>query len=265
MQTRGEPDDPGRPSPDAQTRPGPGPNAVHRARAWLFAQRPEPEPVAIARRARSDAPMSAADLIARYEQPTPPDPPAQRSHWLHTARSLVIVVVLVAAAAFVLRQYVVQTYYIPSESMEPTLHGCATCHDDRVLVEKLTYHFHGPRPGDIVVFHNPGSGGWATVPDGVLIKRVIGVAGDTIAIRGGHVYRDGHRLDEPYVNPHCNGTQNGPSERNGGYHVGPGQLFVMGDNRCDSDDSRFNGPIPASSVIGRAVMIIWPLGRVRSL
>lgn len=236
-----------------------------RMRDWLFARRPIPEPATVARRARSDEPLSAADLIAQYERPAPPpEAPDRTFHWQHALRSFVILVVLVAAAAFLLRQYVAQTYYIPSESMEPTLHGCATCHDDRVLVEKLSYHFHGPRPGDIVVFDNPGHG-WADVGDRVLIKRVIGVAGDTIVIRGGHVYRDGRQLDEPYVNPSCHGTQPGPRYRPGGYHVGPGELFVMGDNRCDSDDSRYNGPVPVSSVVGRAVMIIWPLGRITSL
>ena len=92
----------------------------------------------------------------------------------HAFRTLMVVAIAVVAA-LLLRTFVVEPYYVPSESMEPTLHGCTGCNDDHVLVEKLSYHFHDPQPGDIVVFNRPST--WK-VPDKVLIKRVIGVPGD---------------------------------------------------------------------------------------
>ena len=164
-----------------------------------------------------------------------------------------------------LRSYVVAPYYVPSQSMEPTLHGCPHCNDDHVLVEKLSYHFHAPQPGDIVVFNRPPN--WH-VSDKVLIKRVIGVAGDRITLLHGHVYRNGQRLDEPYVNPQCTQgttTKRGSTRLRRYPRVKPGELFVMGDNRCDSADSRFFGDVPTSDIIGRAFLIIWPLKRIHTL
>jgi signal peptidase I len=157
---------------------------------------------------------------------------------------------------------VVETYYVPSASMEPTLHGCPNCDDDRVLVEKLSYLFHAPQPGDVVVFDRPDTGSWArNVPEKVLIKRIIGVGGDRLVIKHGHVFRDGRLLVEPYVNPACDGTQ-APQRV---YRVPPDEVFVMGDNRCRSDDSRFNGPVPVSDLVGRAFLVVWPLSRFHSL
>ena len=176
-----------------------------------------------------------------------------------------MVAAIAVGAALLLRTFVVEPYYVPSQSMEPTLHGCKGCNDDHVLVEKLSYLFHDPQPGDIVVFNRPST--WK-VPDQVLIKRVIGVPGDRIKLQDGKVYRNGARLDESYVNQKCRGgtrTPNGSPKKKVYARVPNGDLFVMGDNRCDSEDSRYFGVVPQSAVIGRAFLIIWPFHRIHSL
>jgi signal peptidase I len=183
--------------------------------------------------------------------------------WLRFA----IVVVLAIGVAFGLRTYVVAPYYIPSQSMEPTLHGCTPhCNNDHVLVDKLSYHLHSVHRGDVVVFNLPKT--WHGINDKVLIKRVIGLPGDVLTLKNGDVYVNGQQLQEPYVKD-CGGvtTTLGPANTTitTTAKVPPGQLFVMGDNRCESDDSRTNGTIPRSSIIGRAFVIIWPLGRIHYL
>ena len=180
-------------------------------------------------------------------------------------RYLVVAVVLVAAV-IVLRVYIVSPYYIPSESMEPTLHGCSGCSNDRVLVDKLSYRLHAIHDGDIVVFHRPKSAG-PEITDKVLIKRVIAVGGETVSIRDGHVYRDDKLLKESYVQK-TDQCQQQSTEAHGStstWTIPHNQVFVLGDNRCDSEDSRYFGPIPDSSVIGRAFLIIWPVGHIKFL
>jgi signal peptidase I len=173
---------------------------------------------------------------------------------------LLIVVVIAAVIATLLRTYVVAPYYIPSASMEPTLHGCTGCNNDHVLVDKLSYKMHDIHRGDVVVFHRPKA--WQ-VSEKVLIKRVIGLPGDTLTAKDGIVYVDGLALSEPYVDKACqSGTTNFPSKP---VTVPDGEAFVMGDNRCDSSDSRRFGAIPDSAVIGRAFLIVWPLGRLHWL
>jgi signal peptidase I len=167
-----------------------------------------------------------------------------------------IIIVIAGIAAILLRTFVVQPYYIPSESMEPTLHGCSGCTDDHVLVDKISYRAHGPRVRDIVVFDRPKD---ANVPDKVLIKRVIALGGDTIAMRAGTVFVNGQRIAEPYLNADhsCYPTSNFATRK-----VKPGFVFVMGDNRCNSTDSRVFGAISTDLIIGRAFMIIWPFGHI---
>jgi signal peptidase I len=180
---------------------------------------------------------------------------------------LIIMVVLAVIAAFALRAYVVAPYYIPSSSMEKTLHGCSGCNNDHVLVDKLSYHLHSVHRGDIVVFNRPAS--WASVHDKVLIKRVIGLPGDVLSVSGGKLFVNGQLLDEPYLDKNCPPMTSlaalGAPTLLQADKVPAGDLFVMGDNRCQSDDSRTNGPIPRKSVIGRAFVIIWPLGRIHYL
>jgi signal peptidase I len=168
--------------------------------------------------------------------------------------------------AVLLRAYVVSPYYIPSASMEPTLHGCSGCNNDHVLVDKLSYRMHDVHRGDVVVFHRPDT--WQ-VPEKTLIKRVVGLPGDRLAVRDGKVYVNGLQLQESYLNADCppmTSLSEDPGSPVRTYGpVPPGDLYVMGDNRCDSADSRAFGPVPTSDVIGRAFVIIWPLGRIHWL
>ncbi len=234
--------------------------------------------------ARSDGPRHAAaatrpageppladDVVTPAEPTTAPTTGAdgragsahRRRILLAGARTLLrvgILVAVVVAATVLVRAYVIGSYFIPSASMEPTLHGCAGCNDDHVLVNKLSYRTHGINRGDVVVFDRPPG---APSVEKVLIKRVIGLPGDKITDSRGKVYINGLLLDEPYVNPRCVGGTTGIEA--GGIVVPAGKIFVMGDNRCDSSDSRVFGAVPESSVDGRAFVIIWPLGRIHYL
>jgi signal peptidase I len=161
-----------------------------------------------------------------------------------------LAVLLVAVgAAFGVRIWVAQTYLIPSASMEPTL-----MIGDRILVDKLSYHLHGVGRGDIIVFAKPAK---ETSDPAIkdLVKRVIGLPGEVISSRGGQVDIDGKALREPWLPP---GTVTTGIVRQ---KIPPNEYFVMGDNRSDSQDSRFFGPIPRSLIVGRAVLRIWPLSR----
>jgi signal peptidase I len=183
-------------------------------------------------------------------------------------RRLVVIAVVVA---ILVRAFVAQAYYIPSASMEPQLHI-----DDRVVVSRLSYDLHGFHRGDIVVFKSPPGVEPANVPphnailrafrdagvalgltedQTVLIKRVIGLPGDKVWASGGHVYVNGDVLIEPYL-PKGDTTANFPPAT-----VPKGHLWVMGDNRDDSEDSRVFGSIPESTVVGRAIWRVWPIWR----
>lgn len=201
----------------------------------------------------------------------PADGP-RRSGLARTAREIPILLVSAAVLAFLLKTLVAQAFYIPSGSMLPQLQV-----DDRVVVSKLSYRLHAPNRGDIVVFdcpeeactHSTGrvepSGVWGIlrkVAEGVgivqpsaeeFIKRVVALPGETVEGRDGAVYVDGRRLREPYLAPDTVTSDFAAVE------VPPGHLWVMGDNRQNSSDSRVFGPIARSSVVGRTVVRIWPL------
>jgi signal peptidase I len=175
--------------------------------------------------------------------------------------------IVVVAGAMLLPAFVARVYAVPSGSMETTLHGCPTCDNDHVLVDKISYGVAGPKPGDIVVFRVPA--GWhnSELPgeaDIDFIKRVIAIGGQTVSCCDdrNRVTVDGRPLDEPYIHF---GPENGPAQQAsfGPVRVPAGQIWVMGDNRNDSVDSRApeNGPVPLSDVIGKARMIVLPLGR----
>lgn len=214
--------------------------------------------------------------------------PASTKGWLSLVRESFIVVAAALVLSVLVKTFLIQAFFIPSGSMEPVLHGCPGCLGDRVLVNKLFSHTGGIRRGDIVVFRD--SSGWlptarpapglrSRVHDGLefiglvpssaesdLIKRVIGVGGDTVEGRGGKVYVNGTMLDEPYVFP-----GNSPSESNFTVAVPAGKLWMMGDHRDASQDSRAHqqdpgrGFVPASDVVGPAFVIVWPLGRAAVL
>ncbi len=160
--------------------------------------------------------------------------------------AVVLVVALVVALS--VRAYVIQTYYIPSPSMTPTLQP-----GDRVLVDKLDGAIH---PGDIVVFHDPPAdvGGPPT-----LVKRVVGLPGQTISGTASHVYIDGRLLPEPWL-PALKGVCATPSRAITPTRIAPDHYFVMGDCRGDSDDSRYWGTVPASDIVGKVDVIIWRHG-----
>jgi signal peptidase I len=184
-------------------------------------------------------------------RPTPPPPTRRRGGWGRGLLSWVAVILVALLISFGLRLFVVQTFWIPSPSMEPTLHGCHGCNNDRVLVDKVSYRLHPIRRGDVIVFDRPRE---VTEPDRYLIKRVIGIPGDTVSGHDGKVWIDNRPLNEPYVNRKC-----GPLLSFRATTVPPGKVFVMGDNRCNSFDSRLFGSIPTSTVIGRAFLVIWPV------
>jgi signal peptidase I len=168
-----------------------------------------------------------------------------------STRNIVEWVGIVAGAlilAVIVKTFLFQAFYIPSLSMYPTLHK-----GDRVLVNKVSYDLHDIHRGDIVVFERP-PGEPTSIKD--LIKRVIGLPGDVIEGRDGIVYVNGTALEESYIDP-GDRTENLPKQT-----VPAGELFVMGDNRNNSEDSRVFGPIPEKTVVGRAFVRVWPVTRL---
>jgi signal peptidase I len=232
------------------------------AHAAPTAQRVEQPTVAL--RDPSDDPQLRRFLEASEPQAGDEEKPPRR--WRPSPRLVRssirfgVIAVVIVLAVLVLRVWVVSPYYIPSESMEPTLHGCAGCTNDRVLVDKISYDLHSIHASDIVVFNRPKTAG-PEITDKVLIKRVVALGGDEVAIKNGHVFVNNQQLREPYVKstqqcPHQTTLPHGTTSR---WLVPSHDVFVLGDNRCDSEDSRYFGPIADSSVIGRAFIIYWPL------
>ncbi|MEZ0049288.1 signal peptidase I [Mycobacterium sp. MAA66] len=211
---------------------------------------------------------------------------------------------------YVMLTFVARPYLIPSESMEPTLHGCTGCVGDRIMVDKVTYRFTAPKPGDVVVFKGPPNWnlgyksirsdnstvraiqdalsvvGFVPPDENDLVKRVIAVGGQTVQCRAETgLTVDGKKLDEPYLDPAtmmvdpavepCLGPDFGPVK------VPDGRIWVMGDNRTHSADSRAHctnvpadalkglmctgdpmaGTVPVPNVIGKARFIAWPPSR----
>ena len=160
--------------------------------------------------------------------------------------------------ALVVKVFLLQAFFIPSPSMYPTLKE-----GDRVLVNKLSYKLHDVNRGDVVVFERPASEAPSAIPE--LIKRVVGLPGDAVTFRGGHVYINGEKLEEPYLPEGVTTTADFAPNRctvDAPCLIPPGEVWVMGDNRNDSKDSRYFGPIPESSIVGRAFVIVWPLDRL---
>jgi signal peptidase I len=178
-------------------------------------------------------------------------------------RDWILVVVIALGAAFLVRVYVLQQFYISGPSMESTLFE-----NNRVLVNKLSYRLHDIRRSDVVVFDRITTSGGVIAHDD-LIKRVIGIAGDTVEIKDCKVLVNAKVIQEPYLDESVLALPNAV-ERCRVIDMKPitvpkNQLFVMGDNRPESFDSRSFGTIPKHLVVGRAFAIVWPFGRIATL
>lgn len=225
-------------------------------------------------------------------------------------REFALLAIIAVVLYYVMLTFVARPYLIPSESMEPTLHGCTGCVGDRIMVDKVTYRFGSPRPGDVIVFKGPPPWnlgyksirsnntalrwvqnalsfvGFVPPDENDLVKRVIAVGGQTVQCRADTgLTVNGKPLKEPYLDPKtmmadpsvypCLGSEFGP------VNVPPGRLWVMGDNRTHSADSRahctsvpaealkgilctgdpMSGTVPVANVIGKARFIVWPPSR----
>ena len=182
-------------------------------------------------------------------------------------RELPILLGVAILVAVLVRAFVLQTFFIPSESMEHTLNI-----DDRVLVNKLVYNFRDPHRGEIVVFKSPME--WRSDPrEEDFIKRVIGVGGDHVVCCDDQdrIIVNGHPLDEPYLYRNGNGESDPASEDEFDIRVPDGRLWLMGDHRSQSGDSREQymrhgsvdrATIPAGDVVGRAFVLFWPVSRM---
>ena len=178
-------------------------------------------------------------------------PSARTRNWLHW----LVVVIAAVLLAVLLRLFVVQTFYIPSTSMSPTLQV-----GDRIVVNKLSYHLHGVGRGDIIVFRAPAAVAAAChTNDTDLVKRVIGLPGETISDRNNTVYVNGKPLAQPWLPKNDPDTLTRPFPP---VKIGPNSYFVMGDNRVDSCDSRYWGTVNRSLIVGKADARIWPVTRI---
>lgn len=197
-----------------------------------FSESPEPlnEPM------QDDRPIAPAD-----PQPTPP---ATRDHvLLRVVREVLETVVPAIVIALLIHAFLAQATRVYGQSMEPNLHT-----DMRLVVEKLSYKLHPPQRGDVVVLRlRPG--------DDLLIKRVIALPGEEVSIHDGKVYINGQPLDEPYL---ASETRGNLAPR----VVPPLHVFVMGDNRQASNDSRSFGPVHVDNILGKAWLVYWPLSEV---
>lgn len=190
---------------------------------------------------------------------------------------LVLIVAVALGLALAIQAFIVKPYRIPSESMVPTLEI-----GQRVLVNRVGSNFGDPNVGDVVVFNPPTgaedaagsqcgerqrSGAACAKPTSQkakvnFIKRVVGAPGDTIAVREGRVIRNGKITKEPFISETCAHDEGAGCTFPTAITIPPGHWYMMGDNRGESDDSRFWGPVPESSIIGNAFATYWPVKRV---
>ncbi|PSP19051.1 MAG: signal peptidase I [Cyanobacteria bacterium QS_8_64_29] len=180
-----------------------------------------------------------------------PSPSAQHASSRWQVRETLQLVAIALLLALAIRTFIAEPRYIPSDSMAPTLEA-----QDRLVVEKVSYYLHPPQQGDILVFELPQplqAQGYAQHQ--AFIKRVVGEPGQVVAVRDGRVWIDGQPLAEGYA-------ADEPSYELGPVRVPPGKLFVMGDNRDNSNDSHVWGFLPVENAIGRAVFRFWPPKRL---
>ncbi|HET6780564.1 MAG TPA: signal peptidase I [bacterium] len=172
------------------------------------------------------------------------------SHWRSSVVETLDASIIAALLSLLIITFVVQAFYIPSGSMEPTLMV-----GDRILVSKLSYRFGTVERGDVIVFHYPLN------PGKDFVKRVVGLGGETVELRDGVVLINNTPIKELYPTALGGGDRSCTSSY-GPQRVPAGQIFVLGDNRCNSEDSRFFGFVPRVNVVGRAGFIYWPPPRL---
>ena len=198
-------------------------------------------------------------------------------------RELPILIVTALVLTVLIQAFVARVYLIPSQSMEKTLHGCSGCNNDRVLVDKITYRFTDPEPGDVIVFRGPPAWvqnehqveesanpvvrlfqrgasllGLGAPNEKDFVKRVIAREGDTVRIVDGRVYVNDVPLHDDYVPAEFRSHDDwGPQVIQQGYY------FVMGDHRNNSSDSRHWGPVPKKYIVGKVKVRWWPLQDAR--
>jgi signal peptidase I len=266
-----------------------------------------------------DSAPAEPEVATRHPATATPEPDAIEAEDTHdestgkkraALRETAILALIALVLYYVMLTFVARPYLIPSESMEPTLHGCSGCVGDRIMVDKVTYRFGSPHPGDVIVFKGPPSWnvgyksirshdtavrwlqnalsfvGFVPPDENDLVKRVIAVGGQTVQCRNNTgLTVDRARVKEPYLDPAtmdanpasypCLGNEFGPVT------VPQGRLWVMGDNRTHSADSRAHctsvpadamkgllctgdpmaGTVPVGNVIGKARFIVWPPSR----
>lgn len=227
---------------------------------------------------RADAPVAVVERPrSAVSLDMPNAAPRGKPSLARTFAEIPVLLIVAAVIAFLVKSLLAQAYYIPSGSMLPQLQI-----DDRVVVSKLAYKVHDPRRGDIIVFDDPRPGVDTTktvertgvsklvrkVGEGIgiiqpstdeFIKRVVGLPGDKVAGHDGHVYINGHKLLEPYLKASVE-TSDFPEQT-----IATGKLWVMGDNRTGSADSRVFGQIKIKTIVGRAVVKVWPFSHISFL
>ena len=198
----------------------------------------------------SQADPLSADLAQQGDGPGPEQPSTDKRNGrgARVAFEWVGLVLLALLIALLIKTFLFQSFWIPSASMEPTLKV-----HDRVLVNKLSYRLHNVHRGDIIVFKAP-PGSDLGYDD--LVKRVIGLPGETVSGSGGHVFINGKQLSEPYLPEGTYTSDFAPVK------IGADHYWMMGDNRENSTDSRVFGTIAKKSIVGPVFVRIWPLSRL---
>jgi signal peptidase I len=218
-----------------------------------------PEPDA----ADADPTVGSTDAPTEQDEDDEEDEETTSARRVRSAIEWVAVVVGAVVVALLVRTFLFTTFWIPSGSMEPTLSGERR---DRVIVNRLSYKLHDVNRGDIIVFEVP-EGEPLMQVDGQqvkdLIKRVVGLPGETVELRDGEVYVDGEQLEEPYL-PEDTTTEPCPPENETTFEVPDDSVFVMGDNRDHSRDARCwtTHSVEESAIVGRAFVRFWPLSEL---
>ena len=189
--------------------------------------------------------MSEEPIIEPPSPLAPPESPEQPQgglgSWIRDILETVLPAILIV---LVVNVFLAQATRVEGQSMEPNLHN-----NQRLIIEKISYRLHSPSRGDIVVIKMENR------HSDPLIKRVVGLPGETIEIRDGHVYINGEKLNEPYLEQLTYGNT-------GPHVIVPGYIFVLGDNRGASNDSRSFGEVKIASIVGRAWFRYWPLDEI---